>query len=161
MEFPILEIIRAKEEPEHIPVLLEQFPCDLAPLVLNREKFFHEFLSRLPSATEMRGIDKRLKEIAAQHNATLENLRWWDVSNYYLFGELIREKRQLRIGLTWKTTLKGSHPLLISSSCCWAPDRDSPGGHFLLIEAPSYQEVKANFSDWLVKPLALPPNFRF
>lgn len=160
MEYPVEAILDVSLDPSQIPAILAKYAFPFPPNPSRREELFREFIAKLPDTDSQIRIVKSLTAIAENGRATLANLKWWDVPNRFLFGDMTRDGYLFRVGFNWKATLKGEQPMPNTCSCQWVPDKPAPGGYFLLIEAFSYQEIKAQFASWLAKPLTLHPAFR-
>jgi hypothetical protein len=110
------------------------------------------WLKGLPPAEEQSKIVNRFSELAEQAGRRLVDLRWWDIMPHdrILLATLEQDGEQTEIVFYWRRTDKTMHPSLMYSQ---SPTMLREAGILrVTFEAPTYQEVKAQFATWLAKP---------
>ncbi|MBI5654088.1 hypothetical protein HZC53_00310 [Candidatus Uhrbacteria bacterium] len=109
------------------------------------------WLKELPPAEEQTKIVNRLNEIAREAACGLTDLRWWDIVRHdrILAARLQppHPGRVLEIMFMWRRTDKSVNPAMYFSPSPTVYRDFSPVR--INFEAPTYQEVKAQFKLWL------------
>lgn len=110
------------------------------------------WLKELPPAEEQAKIVNRLTEIAEGAGCVMADFRWWDIipRDRILLARLAREGENIEVVFYWRRTDKTIHPSLMYSQ---SPTMLRDAGVLrVTFEAPTYQEVKAQFKVWLARP---------
>lgn len=156
MEYDLIRIQEVDREQlrdrVYFECVLNFFHPEPESQVPDRDALFKSFLQGLPCTENQLKIRDRFHAIAEERGARATNFRWWDIvspSERYLLADIIRDGLTIRVGFAWKTTVKGSSPPGSAASLSWGPDKNAPGGRFLVIEGHTYQEVKEAFRSWL------------
>lgn len=141
------------DDPEFRAVALREL-IDGAPHDKDYPDMLKAWLQELPPAEEQLKIARRLTEIAEAANCAISGFRWWDIVPHdrILLADLVRDGSPLTTMFYWRRTDKSLHPsLLYTPSPTVLRER---GLVRVTFEAPTYQEVKAQFTAWLTQPFA-------
>jgi len=139
---------------EHIfPVLLQN-----RRYVQDYPAMLRKYLLDLPPAEDLAKIVSSFHAIAVQNKCQIDNFEWWEIVKHdrIIFASLTRNDQKITVAFWWRESAKEESLRLNTASQIWLHDTECSGGFRMQFEAPTYQEVKAEFDAWLKRPLQLP-----
>lgn len=140
------------DDPRHFSEVCERM-LEGNLLAKDHPELIRVWLKDLPPAEEQTKIVNRLNEIAREAACRLTELCWWDIIPHdrILLAKLVppHPGKTVEIMFLWRRTDKSLNPSMYFTPsptvyCDFSPVRVN-------FEAPTYQEVKAQFKIWLAK----------